>query len=384
MRWGSGQVVRVERKRGPVWYAQLPAALGPPGPEARSGRRGPSAARPPDGLLHEETGRGLAARAAARGAPAARCRAWSRRARRSPTPLRSTCATPSRTAAASPRRCAATARNQGAPAAGVRRMALEDITEQEIERWRAGMSSSLQREISNKTKNKQLVADARDLRRAVKRLGLPANPVANVDRFRERSSGDIEVFSPEEVWALVRAAGVRAGRGDLPDRGVHRPAPRRAARAALARRRLRGLDDPRPRELRGRQADDAEVGQGARRCRWRPTSPRRWRGSATASGSSATTTSCSPARPGCLDGDALGAATGTRSGRAGLRPLRFHDLRHTFGTRMIAQGRHPPGAGVDGPRRHPDDDEVPALRAADGGRAARGAGVSDGQPRSHP
>lgn len=26
-----------------------------------------------------------------------------------------------------------------------------------------------------------------------------------------------------------------------------------------------------------------------------------------------------------------------RSRRAGLRPLRFHDLRHTFGTRMIAK-----------------------------------------------
>jgi integrase len=31
-----------------------------------------------------------------------------------------------------------------------------------------------------------------------------------------------------------------------------------------------------------------------------------------------------------------GAATAPRC-RAGLRPLRFHDLRHTFGTRMIAK-----------------------------------------------
>ncbi len=35
--------------------------------------------------------------------------------------------------------------------------------------------------------------------------------------FSQRSSGEIEVFSPEEVWALVRAAGVGAGRGDVPD-----------------------------------------------------------------------------------------------------------------------------------------------------------------------
>ena len=83
-------------------------------------------------------------------------------------------------------------------------MALEDITVQEIERWRAGMSSARQqRELSNKTKNNLLVLMHAIFRRAVKLYGLPANPVASVDRFRVRSSGDIQVFSPEEVWTLV-------------------------------------------------------------------------------------------------------------------------------------------------------------------------------------
>ncbi len=86
-------------------------------------------------------------------------------------------------------------------------MALEDITVREIERWRAGMSSARQqRELSNKTKNNLLVLMHAIFRRAVKLYGLPTNPVANVDRFRVRSSGDIQVFSPEEVWSLVRAA----------------------------------------------------------------------------------------------------------------------------------------------------------------------------------
>jgi integrase len=31
--------------------------------------------------------------------------------------------------------------------------------------------------------------------------------VASVEKYRPRSSGDIDVFSPEEVLALVRAAG---------------------------------------------------------------------------------------------------------------------------------------------------------------------------------
>jgi integrase len=38
-----------------------------------------------------------------------------------------------------------------------------------------------------------------------------------------------------------------------------------------------------------------------------------------------------------LDGSALRRRYGTALARAGLRPLRFHDLRHTFGTRMIAK-----------------------------------------------
>jgi integrase len=40
---------------------------------------------------------------------------------------------------------------------------------------------------------------------------------------------------------------------------------------------------------------------------------------------------------GYLDGSALRRRYKTALAAAGLRPLRFHDLRHTFGTRMIAK-----------------------------------------------
>ena len=60
--------------------------------------------------------------------------------------------------------------------------------------------------LSNKTKNHQLVLLHAIFRRAVKVYGLRRNPLVNVDRYRVRASGDIEVFSPEEIWALVRAA----------------------------------------------------------------------------------------------------------------------------------------------------------------------------------
>ena len=42
-------------------------------------------------------------------------------------------------------------------------------------------------------------------RRACKVWSLPLNPVAQVERFPERPSGDIDVFSAEEIHALVRA-----------------------------------------------------------------------------------------------------------------------------------------------------------------------------------
>jgi integrase len=40
---------------------------------------------------------------------------------------------------------------------------------------------------------------------------------------------------------------------------------------------------------------------------------------------------------GYLDGSALRRRYGAALSAAGLRSLRFHDLRHTFGTRMIAK-----------------------------------------------
>jgi integrase len=43
-------------------------------------------------------------------------------------------------------------------------------------------------------------------RRAQKRHGLQLNPVVELDRLRVPGKIDLEVFSPEEVYALVRAA----------------------------------------------------------------------------------------------------------------------------------------------------------------------------------
>ena len=59
---------------------------------------------------------------------------------------------------------------------------------------------------------------------------------------------------------------------------------------------------------------------------------------------------------------------------AGLRPLRFHDLRHSFGTMAVRAVPDHRRADLDGSRRHRDDAEVHPLRAAArGGGAARRA-----------
>jgi integrase len=217
-------------------------------------------------------------------------------------------------------------------------MKLEDITVQEIERWRAGMSSvRVQRELSNKTKNNLLVLMHAIFRHAVKLYGLPANPVASVDRFRVRSSGDIQVFSPEEVWALVRAAGSEADAAILLT----------AAFTGLRRGQLLGL--------RWRDVDftGSTISVRASYAAGHLTTPKSGKvravpmapdvASALAklgdrerfTGDDDFVFAGEVGAP--LDGDALSSRYRDALARAGLRPLRFHDLRHTFGTRMIAK-----------------------------------------------
>ena len=217
-------------------------------------------------------------------------------------------------------------------------MRIEDITEPEIERWRAGITGSraARPTLSNRTKNHQHVLLHAIFRRAVKVYGLPRNPLVNVDRYRVRASGDIEVFSPEEIWALVRGAS-----SDL-DGTIFLT----AAFTGLRRGEILGLRwrdiEFEASTIRVRasyaagQLTTPKSGQYAR-CQWRPTSPPPWRASASATGLPARTNSCSGEAGLPLNGDALSSRYERVLKAAGLRRLRFHDLRHTFGTRMIRE-----------------------------------------------
>ena len=116
---------------------------------------------------------------------------------------------------------------------------LEDVTADRIEAWKGTLR------MSNRTKVKLLTVLNGVMARARRLHRLPVNPMADVEKPRHRRvDGDRGLLAGGGPGAGPRG-GLRAGRRDLPDRGVHRPAPRRARRAALARRRLRRPAHPR-------------------------------------------------------------------------------------------------------------------------------------------
>jgi integrase len=79
-------------------------------------------------------------------------------------------------------------------------MQLEAVTPAHVEAWSGGL------EVAPASRRKALVILHGVFQRARKLYGLPVNPVADVEKPPQMRSGDIDVFSPEEVWALVRAA----------------------------------------------------------------------------------------------------------------------------------------------------------------------------------
>ena len=215
---------------------------------------------------------------------------------------------------------------------------LEDITAPVIEQWRAGMSPICAgRDLSNKTKNNLLVLMHAIFRHAVKLYDLPGNPLTSVDRFRVRNSGDIQVFSPEEVWALVRAASSET------DAAIYLTAAftglRRGELLAL---RWRDVDFAGSTiRVRASYAAGQLTTPKSGKVRAVPMAPdvasalAKLGGRDRFSGEDDFVFVGEHGLP--LDGDALSSRYRDALVRAELRALRFHDLRHTFGTRMIRQ-----------------------------------------------
>ena len=174
-------------------------------------------------------------------------------------------------------------------------------------------------------------------KRARKVYGLARNPVADVEKLREPRYTDLEVFSPEEVHALVRAA---AGEQDG---AIFLTAAFTGLRMGeLLALRWRDVDfGGRVVRVRASYTDGALTTPKSGKVRSVPLggevaaalarlgSRSRWSGDddlvfANELG-------------GFIDGSALRRRYKAALDRAGLRRLRFHDLRHTFGTRMIGR-----------------------------------------------
>ncbi len=209
---------------------------------------------------------------------------------------------------------------------------LEEITAAVIEEWRRSLVG-----LSNRSKNKLLTAMHGIFRRAQTAYGLEVNPMGRVEKHPQKRSGDIEVFSPEEVWALVRAATSEQ------DAALFLTAAftglRRGELLAL---RWRDVDFAGSTvRVRGSYAGGQLTTPKSGKVRAVPMAPDV--ASALAQLGQREHWTCEDdlvfvgGTGGYLDGSALCRRYKVALRRAGLRQLRFHDLRHTFGTRMIAK-----------------------------------------------
>jgi len=331
----SGHCFRVERKRGPVWYAkyrlpdgrQVQRKLGP----AWTGRGRPAAGyftkRLAEDWLRDTLAaarRGTLPGAVRTGATFADAAAEWLRYVEQDRDVKPSTLTDYRSVVAS----------RLLPAFG--ELPVEQITPGRIEAWRAGLGAGRSKPLTNRTRNKAVTILGGIMERARKVYGLPSNPVRDVEKLRERYDATrFEFYSPEEVWALVRAAaseldgtifltaaftGLR--RGELValrwrDVDFERSAIRVAGSYANGRLTT-------PKSGRGRVVPMVpEVAEALARLNRRGD----WVGEddlvfAGETGS-------------YLDASALRRRFVAACARAELRPIRFHDLRHTFGTLAV-------------------------------------------------
>ncbi|MFZ0217040.1 MAG: tyrosine-type recombinase/integrase, partial [Candidatus Dormiibacterota bacterium] len=215
-------------------------------------------------------------------------------------------------------------------------MRLEDVTTEQLERWRATLTSS------NRTVAKHLVILHGVFRRAMKVWGLTANPAAMVERPRYRVSDDLDAFSPEEVLALVR--GAASGR----DAAMYLTAAFTGLRMGeLLALQWRDIDYG-GETIRVRRSYNVHGGVGSPKSgkvRSVPMVPDVAHRLATLAGREFFTEPEDLVFANELgtfqDASSIRIRYRAALTRAGLRPLRFHDLRHTFGTLAVRRAEVP-------------------------------------------
>jgi integrase len=293
----TGHVFRVERKRGPVWYAKFQL------PDGRQVQRELGPVR---------TGATFADAAAE----------WLRYVEHDRDVKPSTL-TDYRSVAAH------LVREFGS-------LAIEEVSARRVEEWRARLGAGRDRPLSNRTRNKSLTILGGIMERARKLYGLPSNPVRDVEKLRERyDATSFAFYSPEEVHAVVRAAASEQ------DAAVFLTAAftglRRGELIAL---RWRDVDFPRSAiRVSGSYANGTLTTPKSGHGRVVPMVPDVAAALARLSQRDAVLGDDDLVFSGelgqYLDGSALRRRFVAACARAELRPIRFHDLRHTFGTLAV-------------------------------------------------
>lgn len=207
-----------------------------------------------------------------------------------------------------------------------------DLTTERLEAYRDDLIAE---GLANRTINKYLVVLHGVFQRAMKVYGLEANPMTLVEKRPNRERVDIDVYSREEVMALVRA-----GASEL-DSAIYLTAAFTGLRmgellalrwrdvdfkldAIRVRRNFTGGKEDTPKSGRGRTVPmAAEVAQALARLSRRED----FTGDDDLVFCGKFGGHVMPSKLRLRYKDALT--------KAKLRPLRFHDLRHTFGTHAI-------------------------------------------------
>ncbi len=202
---------------------------------------------------------------------------------------------------------------------------LGEISAQDIEAWKERLRARVQPSCVNKS----MKAFNAVFVYAQKVLGYAgANPLKTVDYIQTGYRGELDFYSPEEVWALVRAAqSEREGALYL--------------LAALSGLRLGELLALRWRDV-DYQSQSILVRRNLVRGVEKDTKGRRMRSVPLADPVSMALARMQGADDGLVF-DGVGATTVTARYKAAqkkaqLRALRFHDLRHTFGTTLARNG----------------------------------------------
>jgi integrase len=328
----SGHVFRVERKRGPQWYVkyrlpsgtQVQKRLGPEWPDTGPPAAGYFTKRTAQAALQAiltDARRGTLPGLVETGATVADAAAeWLRYSEQERGVKPSTLSD-----------YQSTVKAYVLPRFG--HCSLEEVTTHDVARWQGQLLSAGR--ISRRTVNKILTALHAIFERARRVWGLASNPVADVARRPERYSGDLDFFSPEEVMALVNAAQSKQ------DGAIFLTAAytglRRGELIALRWRDL--LFERESIRVRASYSYGALTTPKSGKVRTVPMVPTVAEALVTLRSRDLFVGDDDLVFPGLagehLDGSALRRRYKAALKCAGLRELRFHDLRHVFGSLAI-------------------------------------------------